>query len=132
MFKESVILAENPVLCDERLYDLIAVLESLNARVSGVTSCGTTVTDSPVIVRALNDGAEDSGGMLVLRVENSPVQVPPVLYRRVGALVTRVLPEPLAPPPPSANVVVKWPDERPSAHAHTQTDFRRRDIATPL
>ncbi|KOB67726.1 putative leucine-rich transmembrane protein [Operophtera brumata] len=125
----KIYLQDNPVLCDERLYELMTVLESLNARVSGVSACAAAHTASPVLMRALNDALPEAAPVVVLRA-GEPVQPSQLLYRRVGALIGHVLPEregtlpilvepPVTLPPTSSNVVVKWPDERRSeANAH--------------
>lgn len=132
-------VSDNPVLCDERLYELMTVLESLNARVSGVSACAVAQTTSPMLMRALNDALPEAAPIVVLR-SGEPVQPSQLLYRRVGALIGQVLPEregtlpllvepPITLPPASSNVVVKWPDERRSgehAHiAHPLTDHLR-------
>lgn len=112
------------MLCDERLYELMTVLESLNARVSGVAVCAAAKTASPVLMRALNDALADGGTapLLVLR-SGEPVQPSQLLYRRVGALIGHVLPVIVDPPvtldPAISNVVLKWPAERRNEeHAH--------------
>lgn len=124
-YKVSDRFADNPVLCDERLYELMTVLESLNARVSGVSVCAAAQTASPVLMRALNDvlPAADPGPVFVLRA-GEPPQPSQLLYQRVGALIGHVLPvivdPPVTLPTATSNVVVKWPDERRTSdeHAH--------------
>lgn len=117
------------MLCDERLYDLMAVLESLNARVSGPVSCGTTA-GSPVIVRALNDGGEEGGGgggLVVVRL-NPPAPPSHHHYRRVGALIARLVPEAAS---TTNNDVIKWPDDQTrDPHAHPIANFHH--IGTKL
>lgn len=132
MFK----IAENPVLCDERLYELLAVMESFSARVSGLSACPPLPT--PNRPQALNDITPDTAPLIVvLPYEGAPR--PPLGYRRVGAYMERVFPperegglpvvvDPpvtLPPAPPAANVVVKWPDDKqppaaPARLAHPQ------------
>lgn len=117
-------IPENPVLCDERMYELMTVLESLNARVSGVSACATT-TASPVLMRALGDDALPNAVPVVIQPSH-------LLYRRVGALIGHVLPDLEAPPPrldpplPPSNVVLKWPEETEVVHfAHPLADHLR-------
>lgn len=130
--------ADNPVLCDDGLYELMTVLESLNARVSGVSTCVAPQTAAPALMRALNDVvpqddtpvivvAQIGAGVRLLDADREPAPpVPPVpqlAYRRVGAIIGHLMPEregglpvliepPVTLPPASTNVVVKWPDER--------------------
>ncbi|KAI8430912.1 hypothetical protein MSG28_001031 [Choristoneura fumiferana] len=147
-------LEDNPVLCDERMYELVTVLENLNARVSGVSTCATPQTSAPVLMRALNDIVpqdEDApvfvvahaGGVRVLPRDAEPRFAGSHLaYSRVGTIIGHILPERegglpvvVEPPvtlPPTTNVVVKWPDERREepAHPHPLADLRMRDHAT--
>lgn len=133
----------------------MTVLESLNARVSGVSTCVATQTSAPVLMRALNDivpqkepipviivARIEAGARMVHDViERQPPPAAPVTYQRVGALIGHVLPEregglpvvvepPVTLPPSSTNVVVKWPDERRvEEHAHPLADhLRLRDL----
>lgn len=144
------------MLCDDRLYELITVLESLNARVNGASTCVATQTTAPILMRALNDVvppqeippvivvAQIGGGLHAVpegtgRDTASP-QVPQLVYQRVGALFGHMLPEregglpvvvepPVTLPPANTNVVVKWPDERTVDEAHPLVDhLRLRDL----
>ncbi|CAG9781972.1 unnamed protein product [Diatraea saccharalis] len=153
----KIYLQDNPVLCDDRLFELMTVLESLNARVSGVSTCVATQTTAPVLTRALNDIVPQKEAVPIFMVahveprgvevspdiiERNPIApVPPLTYQRVGALIGHVLPEregglpvvvepPVTLPPSSTNVVVKWPDERRiEEHAHPLADhLRLRDL----
>ncbi|XP_049884639.1 leucine-rich repeat-containing G-protein coupled receptor 4 [Pectinophora gossypiella] len=149
----KIYLQDNPVLCDDRLYELMTVLESLNARVSGVSTCVAPQTTAPVLMRALNDivPQEDPPVIVVTHVGNGVRVVegeavppgPQLAYRRVGALIGHLMPEregglpvlvepPVTLPAASSNVVVKWPDERrPEDHAHPLADhLRLRDLNT--
>lgn len=149
-------IADNPVLCDDRLYELMTVLESLNARVSGVSTCMATQTTAPVLMRALNDivPQDDMPVIVVAQMGSSGLHllegaerepIPPsqqMGYRRVGALIGHLMPEregglpvlvepPVTLPPASTNVVVKWPDERREEHAQTHPladHLRLRDL----
>ncbi|CAH0716083.1 unnamed protein product, partial [Brenthis ino] len=123
-------LQDNPVLCDERLYELLAVIENLNARVTGSSTCVAPQTSAPVLMRALNDIVPDTPVIVVTRMstgvrvlEGREIQPSQLAYQRVGALIGHVLPEqegglpvlvepPVTLPPASSNVVVKWPDAR--------------------
>lgn len=153
--KRKNIISDNPVLCDERVFELVTVLENLNARVSGVSTCPSPQTSAPVLMRALNDIVpqdEDApvflvahaGGVRVLpRDAESRFAGSQLTYRRVGTIIGQVLPERegglpvvVEPPvtlPPTTNVVVKWPDERREepAHPHPLADLRMRDLAAP-
>lgn len=134
----------------------MTVLESLNARVSGVSTCVAAQTTAPVLMRALNDivpqkepvpvimvAHMEAGGIVVPHevVESQPAPAPPHTYQRVGAFIGHVLPEregglpvvvepPVTLPPSNTNVVVKWPDERRvEEHAHPLADhLRLRDL----
>ncbi|KAJ2954306.1 hypothetical protein O0L34_g2558 [Tuta absoluta] len=147
----KIYLQDNPVLCDETLYELTTVLESLNARVSGVSTCVTPQTTAPVLMRALNDIAEEPPIIVLTnmgpeirvmegpeREAESPVLAPTaqLTYRRVGALIGHLLPEregglpvvvepPVTLPATSSNVVVKWPDDRRSEHSHPLAETLR-------
>lgn len=93
-------------------------LEKRSARVSGAATCAAAGTAAPALMRALNDVAPAAP---VYLLQDEP------RYRRVGALLGHVIPArdgglpvliepPVTLPPPSSNVVVKWPDERPPLH----------------
>ncbi|KAG7313187.1 hypothetical protein JYU34_000282 [Plutella xylostella] len=114
----KIYLQDNPVLCDEHLYELMNELEKRSARVSGAATCAAAGTAAPALMRALNDVAPAAP---VYLLQDEP------RYRRVGALLGHVIPArdgglpvliepPVTLPPPSSNVVVKWPDERPPLH----------------
>ncbi|KAG6452311.1 carboxypeptidase N subunit 2 [Manduca sexta] len=154
----KIYLQDNPVLCDDRLYELVTVFESLNARVSGQSTCVTTQTAAPVLMRALNDidkqqenapvivMARMGSGIRIISQENlnresAPSPIPQLMYRRVGALIGHMVPEregglpvvvdsPVTLPPASINVVVKWPDERRAEEqSHPLADqLRFRDL----
>ncbi|CAG9558370.1 unnamed protein product [Danaus chrysippus] len=143
----KIYLQGNPVLCDERLYELVALLENLNARVSGVSTCVAAQTSAPVLMRALNDIVPDAPvivvthmgtGLRVLQREMPQSQLPPT-YRRVGALIGHVLPEregglpvlvepPVTLPPSNTNVVVKWPDVKREQPHPLADHLRLRDL----
>lgn len=145
-------ITDNPVLCDDRLYELITVLESLNARINGASTCVAPQTSAPIPMRALNDVVppQETPPVIVVtqlhavpdgadRDAASP-QVPQLMYRRVGALFGHILPEregglpvvvepPVTLPPANTNVVVKWPDERRVDETHPLVDhLRLRDL----
>ncbi|KAL4717447.1 hypothetical protein ACJJTC_000596 [Scirpophaga incertulas] len=151
----KIYLQDNPVLCDDRLFELLTVLESLNARVSDVSTCVTTQTSAPVLSRALNDiipkkepipvimvAQMEAGGIVVPSeiLERNPISSLPVTYQRVGTIIGHVLPEredglpvvvepPVTLPPSSTNVVVKWPDERSAEYSHPLAKhLRLRDL----
>lgn len=154
----KIYLQDNPVLCEDRLYELTTVLESQNARVSGTSTCVAPQTATPVLMRALNDIVPSSdispvivlahlGGEIQLMPEKSSAetiepQIPQLMYRRVGALFGHMLPEregglpvvvepPVTLPPANTNVVVKWPDERKLEESHPLADhLRLRDLNT--
>ncbi|XP_075991414.1 leucine-rich repeat-containing larval translucida [Anticarsia gemmatalis] len=154
----KIYLQDNPVLCDDRLYELITVLENLNARVSGSSTCVAPQTTAPVLMRALNDVvpppdnspvivvAHMGSGMRTMPEGTGPEpaapQIPQLMYRRVGALFGHILPEregglpvvvepPVTLPPADTNVVVKWPDERRADESHPLADhLRLRDLNT--
>ncbi|XP_045510407.1 leucine-rich repeat-containing G-protein coupled receptor 4-like isoform X1 [Colias croceus] len=116
----KIYLQDNPVLCDDRLYELETVLLGLNARLSGDATCAAPQTSAPVLMRALNDIVPDAPVVLVARVAGARLLdgLPQHAYQRVGALGPGV-------PPAGSNVVVKWPDERP----HPLADhLRLRDL----
>ncbi|XP_072930518.1 uncharacterized protein ltl [Epargyreus clarus] len=139
----KISLQDNPILCDDRLYELMTVLENLNARVSGESTCVATQTAAPVLMRALNDVVPDAPVIVVTHMgtgvrvlEGREHLSPPsqLTYRRVGALIGHVLPEregglpvlvepPVTLPPAGTNVVVKWPDER-REQPHPLADLR--------
>ncbi|XP_023946364.2 leucine-rich repeat-containing G-protein coupled receptor 4 [Bicyclus anynana] len=143
----KIYLQDNPVLCDERLYELMTILGSLNARVSGVSTCVTTQTSAPVLMRALNDIDPDTPVLVVTQlgtgvqvVEGRETIPSQLAYQRVGALIGHVMPErdgglvlvdpPVTLPPENTNVVVKWPDERRD-NSHPLADhLRLRDLNT--
>ncbi|XP_059055316.1 leucine-rich repeat protein SHOC-2 [Achroia grisella] len=154
----KIYLQDNPVLCSERLYELIKVLDNLNARISGVSTCVAPQTVAPVLnMRALNDivPQKDNPPLIVVAHVGTSLRVlpheavdreliPPVpqlQYRRVGALVGHILPEregglpvlvepPVTLPSAGSNVVVKWPDDRTSDEpVHPLSDhLRLRDL----
>ncbi|CAH2216569.1 jg24399, partial [Pararge aegeria aegeria] len=64
----KIYLQDNPVLCDERLYELMTILGSLNARLSGVSTCVATQTSAPVLMRALNDIVPDTPVLVVTQL----------------------------------------------------------------
>lgn len=143
------------MLCDDHLYELVTVFESLNARVSGVSTCVATETTAPVLMRALNDVipqkekapvivvAHMGAGVQMMPRENvdrEPIPLPisqSTSYRRVGTYYDHLLPErddglpivlepPVTIPPASTNIVVKWPDERRmEEQAHPLADQMR-------
>lgn len=136
----KIYLQDNPVLCDDRLYELVTVLESLNARVSGVSTCVATQTSAPVLMRTLNDirpQQESSPVIVVTQVgagihimpeesiepDSISAPIPQLVYRRVGALIGHILPEredglpvvvepPVTLPPENPNIMVKWTEDR--------------------
>lgn len=136
-------VSDNPVLCDERLYELTTILGSLNARVSG--ACVSTQTATPVLMGALNDVAADTPVLVVTQlgpglqvVEGRDALPSQLAYRRVGALLGHVVPredglrvvvdQPVTLPPENTNVVVKWPDES-RRDSHPLADhLRLRDL----
>ncbi|CAK1588710.1 unnamed protein product [Parnassius mnemosyne] len=141
----KIYLQDNPVLCDDRHYELVTVLESLNARVSGVSSCVTPQTAAPVLMRALNDIVPDAPVILVSRMgaglrvlqDSRENAAPQLSYRRVGALIGHVLPDregglpvlvepPVTLPPAATDMVVKWPDQ------NTRTEERPHPLADHL
>lgn len=143
------LITDNPVLCDDRLFELVNVLENLNARVSGVSTCVGPQTASPVLIRALNDVMPQEndpvivvahmGSSLGVDRDSVPQPMPQLMYRRVGALIGHVLPEregalsvlvepPITLPPSSTKVVVKWPDEQSKEHAHPLANLRLREL----
>lgn len=153
----KIYLQDNPVLCDDHLYELITVLETLSARINGASTCVAPQTTAPVPLRALNDVVppqETPPVIIMTQMGGSPraipdsvdhdtasvPQVPQLMYRRVGALFGHVLPEregglpvvvepPVTLPPSSTNVVVKWPDERRMEETHPLVDhLRLRDL----
>ncbi|KAM3968689.1 leucine-rich repeat-containing larval translucida [Aphomia sociella] len=154
----KIYLQDNPVLCSEHLYELIKILDNLNARVSGVSTCVATQTAAPVLnMRALNDivpqkenpplivVAHVGTGIRVLPHEGADRElippVPQLQYRRVGTLIGHILPEregglpvlvepPVTLPSASSNVVVKWPDDQTSdEQTHPLADhLRLRDL----
>ncbi|XP_063393736.1 leucine-rich repeat-containing G-protein coupled receptor 4 [Cydia fagiglandana] len=140
--KLKIYLQDNPVLCDERMNEMVMMLESLNARVSGSSTCLGTQAAAPALnMRALNDVAprQDAAVIVVAHLLPHDDQRPlPPAYRRVGALIGHVLPEHegglpvvVEPPvtlPPTTNVVVKWPDDQ---HPHPLADLRLRDLNAP-
>nr|XP_021206087.1 leucine-rich repeat protein SHOC-2 isoform X2 [Bombyx mori] len=135
----KIYLQDNPVLCDDHLYELVTVFESLNARVSGASTCVAPQTTAPILMRALNDiGPKKENSPLIvvahmvpdirlapqdnLNHETVSSAIPQFVYRRVNPLYRHVLPDQedgisvIADPPltlPSTNrkVVVKWPEE---------------------
>ncbi|XP_048004885.1 leucine-rich repeat-containing G-protein coupled receptor 4 isoform X2 [Leguminivora glycinivorella] len=144
--KLKIYLQDNPVLCDERMNEMVMMLENLNARVSGSSTCLGTQTAAPVLsMRALSDGAprQDAAVIVVAHLlphdDQRPLPLPlPPAFRRVGAIIGHVLPEgglPVVvdPPvtlPPTTNVVVKWPDDQ-HPHPHPLADLRLRDLNAP-
>ncbi|XP_046977198.1 leucine-rich repeat-containing G-protein coupled receptor 4 [Vanessa cardui] len=140
----KIYLQDNPVLCEERLYELVAILESLNTRVSGVSTCVATQTSAPVLMRALNDIVPDTPVIVVTHtgvgmLDGREIQPSQLAYQRVGALIGHVLPEregglpvlvepPVTLPPASTNVVVKWPDERREKSHPLADHLRLRDL----
>ncbi|XP_026730575.1 leucine-rich repeat and death domain-containing protein 1 [Trichoplusia ni] len=152
----KIYLQDNPVLCDDRLYELITVLESLNARLNGASTCVASQTTAPILMRALNDVVppQDSSPVIVVTKVNGGLravsesadrdaaspQIPQLVYQRVGALFGHMLPEregglpvvvepPVTLPPANTNVVVKWPDERRTDETHPLVDhLRLRDL----
>ncbi|XP_050683294.1 chaoptin [Leptidea sinapis] len=142
----KVYLQDNPVLCDDHLYELVAVLESLNTRVSGEATCVAPQTTAPVLAPALNDILPDTPVIVVTRMnngvkilDNRDSQPGHLTYRRVGALIGHVLPEregglpvlvepPVTLPSASSNVVVKWPDERREQSHPLSDHLRLRDL----
>ncbi|XP_014366639.1 leucine-rich repeat-containing G-protein coupled receptor 4 [Papilio machaon] len=145
----KIYLQDNPVICDDRYYELMTVLESLNARVSGASSCVTSQTAAPILMRALNDIVPETPVILVTRMgagvrvlqDSRENTAPQLAYRRVGPLIGQVLPEReggypvlVEPPvtlPPSATDVVKWPDQSAllENHPHPLADhLRLRDL----
>lgn len=153
-----ITITDNPVLCDDHLYELITVLENFNARVNGASTCVAPQTTAPVLMRALNDVVpppENAPIIVVARMGNGMHVIPEVpasetivqpipqlMYRRVGALLGHVLPEregglPVVVEPPvtltsdNTNVVVKWPVERRVEESHPLSDhLRLRDLNT--
>ena len=143
-------ITDNPVLCDDRLYELITVLESLNARINGASTCVATQTAASIPLRALNDVVPPQETPPIIVVAQllpesadrdvATPQGPQLMYRRVGALFGHVLPEregglpvvvepPVTLPPANTNVVVKWPDERRVDETHPLVDhLRLRDL----
>lgn len=137
---------------------MVNVLESLNARVSGVSTCVSTETIAPVLnMRALNDivPQKESQPLIVVAhvgagvhalsrevVEREMVpSIPRITYRRVGTIIGQMMPEredglpvlvepPVTLPPASTNVVVKWPDEKTAnEQPHPLADhLRLRDL----
>lgn len=100
----------------------MTVLEKLQARVSGESTCVATQTTAPVHMRALNDVAADTPVMVMTHL-GTGVRVladhrTQLTYRRVGALLGHegglpvVVEPPVTLPPPGTGAVVKWPDER--------------------
>lgn len=133
----------------------MTVLETLNARVSGVSTCVATQTAAPVMMRALNDVSpkQENAPMIFVTqvgtgihvipqegIEREPNPPPvPIMYRTVGALIGHILPEredgmpvvvepPVTLPPETTNVVAKWPDDREieeRTHGHPLADHLR-------
>ncbi|XP_039763626.1 leucine-rich repeat and death domain-containing protein 1 [Pararge aegeria] len=144
----KIYLQDNPVLCDERLYELMTILGSLNARLSGVSTCVATQTSAPVLMRALNDIVPDTPVLVVTQlgtgvqvVEGRETIPSQLAYQRVGALIGHVMPEredgisvvvdpPVTLPPENTNVVVKWPDERRDKSHPLADHLRLRDLNT--
>ncbi|XP_045783898.1 leucine-rich repeat-containing G-protein coupled receptor 4-like [Maniola jurtina] len=141
----KIYLQDNPVLCDERMYELITILGSLNARVSGVSTCVATQTSAPVLMRALNDIVPATPVIVVTQlgpgvqiVEGREVVPSQLAYQRVGALIGHIIPEsdgglvlvdpPVTLPPENTNVVVKWPDERREKSHPLADHLRLRDL----
>ncbi|CAK1554943.1 unnamed protein product [Leptosia nina] len=143
----KIYLQDNPVLCDDRLYELMTVLEGLNARLSGEATCAAPQTSAPVLMRALNDIVPDAPVIVVTHVGNGvrvlegrEMQPSHLTYRRVGAIFGHILPEregglPVLVEPPvtlpnSANNVVKWPNERREPTHPLADHLRLRELNT--
>ncbi|XP_041987226.1 protein artichoke-like [Aricia agestis] len=137
----KIYLQDNPVLCDDRFFDLKATLERMNTRVIGTSKCSRP----PTSFRTLNDIEPDTPVIVVAQMEKRvqmidgrEVQPPQFSYRRLGTIIGHVLPEregglpvlvepPVTLPSENSNVVVKWPDERRDLQTLSE-HLRLRDL----
>lgn len=152
-----MVFSDNPVLCDEHLYELAAVLENLSARMSGVSTCVAQQTSAPVLMRALNDilPKQEGSPVIVMAQVGPGVRMIPLEaeirhsatssgFQRVGTIISDALTEhenglpvvvdpPVTLPSATSNVVVKWPDEqrRPAGTVHAPRPLLRETNSAP-